>query len=222
MDILETVKSRKSIRGFTTQPVPKAVLEEMLTISTRSQSAGNTQPWEITIATGDTLDRIKEENASKLSSGVASNWDFPLSAYEGVYKARYAENTQKLYALLGIAREDKARRTEWQLTNARFFDAPVVIFICVDKGLGDIRCIFDCGALTQTICLLAPNYGLGACAQLASISYPDTIKRITGIPDSKKILIAISIGYPDWNFPGNKHQSSREALNNVTSWCGFD
>ncbi|OGN99901.1 MAG: hypothetical protein A2Y59_05870 [Chloroflexi bacterium RBG_13_52_14] len=222
MDILEAIKSRKSVRGFTTQPVPKAILEEMLPIATRSQSAGNTQPWEITIATGDTLDRIKEENASKLSSGVAPNWDFPLSAYEGVYKARYAENTQRLYALLGIAREDKARRTEWQLKNVRFFDAPTVIFISVDKILDDMRCVFDCGALTQTICLVASNYGLGTCPQLSSITYPETIKKFTGIAESKRILIAISIGYPDWNFPGNRHQSSREALNNVTSWCGFD
>ena len=222
MDILEAVKSRKSIRGFTTQPVPKAVLEEILTVATRSPSAMNSQPWEMTVVTGDTLNRIRKENAAKLSSGLAPNPDFPLKAYEGVYRARYTENIQRLFALVGIPREDKAKRTEWQLKNVRFFDAPTVIFISVDKSLDDMRCVFDCGALTQTICLVALSYGLGVCPQLSSITYPETIKKFTGITESKKILIAISIGYPDWDFPGNKLQSHREALSNVTSWCGFD
>lgn len=222
MDILEAVKSRRSIRGFTTQPIPRNVLEEILAIATRSPSAMNSQPWEITVITGDILNRIKEENAEKLKSGVPPKPDFPLKAYEGVYRARYTENIQRLFALVGIPREDKAKRAEWQLNNARFFDAPAVILISVDKSLDDMRCVFDCGALTQTICLTALKYGLGTCPQLSSITYPDTIKKFTGIPESKRILIAISIGYPDWDFPGNKLQSHREALSNVTSWCGFD
>jgi nitroreductase len=222
MDILEAVKSRRSIRGFTAQPVPKAVLEEILTIATRSPSAMNSQPWEITVVTGDTLNKIKEDNAEKLKSGVAPKPDFPLKAYEGVYRARYTENIQRLFALVGIPREDKVKRAEWQLKNVHFFDAPTVILISVDKSLDDMRCIFDCGALTQTICLAALQYGLGTCPQLSSITYPETIKKFTGIPESKRILIAISIGYPDWDFPGNKLQSHREELSNVTSWHGFD
>ncbi len=48
------------------------------------------------------------------------------------------------------------------------------------------------------------------------------IKDILGIPESKRIVIAIAIGYPDWDFPANKIESKREPLQNVTTWYGFD
>ncbi|MBM4433479.1 MAG: nitroreductase, partial [Chloroflexi bacterium] len=41
-------------------------------------------------------------------------------------------------------------------------------------------------------------------------------------PESKRIVIAIAIGYPDWDFPANKVESNREPLQNVTTWYGFD
>jgi hypothetical protein len=42
-----------------------------------------------------------------------------------------------------------------------------------------------------------------------------------GIPDTKKIFISISIGYPDWDFAANKVESGREPAENLTTWYGF-
>jgi len=52
------------------------------------------------------------------------------------------------------------------------------------------------------------------------VLYPEVIRQIAGIPDSKKIVIGIAIGYPDWDFPANKVQISHEPLANLTSWHG--
>jgi nitroreductase len=222
MDIIKAVKSRKCIRGYTFQPVPKGVLSEILSISTRAHSAMNAQPWEFTIVTGEVLEQIKQANLNCLTSGVIPSPDFPLKAYEGVFKERYIENVTRLFALMGISREDKEKRKEWQRNNARFFGSPAVIFISVDKILDDMRCIFDVGAVTQTICLVALSYGLSTCPQLSGISYPSIIRKFTNIPESKRLLIAISIGYPDNSFPANGHISNREALDKITTWCGYD
>jgi len=51
--------------------------------------------------------------------------------------------------------------------------------------------------------------------------YPEVLREIVHIPDNKKIIIAIAIGYPDWDFPANALMSSRETLENNTHWLGF-
>ncbi len=45
MDIIEAVKTRKSIRGFKKDSVPCEVLREILEISCRAPSGSNSQPW---------------------------------------------------------------------------------------------------------------------------------------------------------------------------------
>ena len=49
MDLIEVVKSRKSIRGFKPQPVPEEVLAEILDIARWTPSAVNDQAWEFVV-----------------------------------------------------------------------------------------------------------------------------------------------------------------------------
>jgi hypothetical protein len=46
------------------------------------------------------------------------------------------------------------------------------------------------------------------------------VRQIAGVPESKKLVIEIAIGYPDWDFPANKLQSTREPLDNIVTWRG--
>jgi len=78
----------------------------------------------------------------------------------------------------------------------------------------------DIGALMQTICLAALHHGLGTCIEDQGTMFPDVVRKFTGMPDSKRIVISIAIGYPDWDFPANKLESRREPLENVVTWCG--
>ncbi len=52
--------------------------------------------------------------------------------------------------------------------------------------------------------------------------FPDVVRKFTGIPNSKLVVIAISIGYPDWDFLANKVETEREPVESVVTWCGFD
>ena len=60
MDLIEAIKSRKSIRGYKPDPVRREVLEEILEVATRAPSGMNTQPWEFTVVAGDVLDGIRK------------------------------------------------------------------------------------------------------------------------------------------------------------------
>jgi nitroreductase len=123
---------------------------------------------------------------------------------------------------LGIARDDKEKRTEWMMTGFRAFDAPAVIIVSADESLEARLAASDIGGLIQTICLVAVEHGLGTCINGQGILFPDVVRKATGIPASKKMYICISIGYPDWDHPANKLISARESLETVATWVGFE
>ena len=221
MDILQAIRARKSIRGYKPAPVPKEVLREILDIASRSPSAMNTQPWDVTVVTGEVLDNIRQGNIELLASGVRPNPDLSLERTEGIYRQRQVELGVQLFQLMGIAREDRVKRAEWMQRGFRYFDAPAAIILSVDRSLEESRAMMDIGSFGQTLCLTALNYGLGTCIETQGIVFPEVVRRFTHIPESKRIVTCIAIGYPDWDFPANKLESKREPVENVVTWCGF-
>jgi len=229
MDIIEAINQRKSIRAFKSNPVPKEVLKEIVGLALRAPSWGNTQPWEFAIATGKKLEEIRQAFVEKAAAAEEDNPDIPRPReFPQPYDARYRAIGRKVLELKGISREDKERRRWWILQGLRLFKAPCAIYIYIDRSFyrqGDtlnIWPVFDCGLVAENIMLLATRYGLGTIAQIQAVVYPDVLKKVLGIPDSKVIVLGISIGYPDWDDPVNQFRSEREPLDNVSTWHGFD
>ena len=52
--------------------------------------------------------------------------------------------------------------------------------------------------------------GLGTCQQASVTGYPDAIRKCLGITDDKKLVISLSLGYPDFDAPLNAYHSARE------------
>ena len=61
MDVLEAIKTRKSIRAFTDQEVCKETIDKLLEISQRSPSGTNTQPWQVYVCTGAVRQAITDD-----------------------------------------------------------------------------------------------------------------------------------------------------------------
>ena len=63
----------------------------------------------------------------------------------------------------------------------------------------------------------------GHCQEFAIVhTEAGEIKRFVVMDlENKRIIIAIAIGYPDWDFPANNIVSSRESLDINTRWIGF-
>ena len=221
MDVVEAIKVRKSIRNFKPAPVPKEILSEILEIATRSPSALNCQPWEFTVISGEVLDKIRQANIELIESGTSPNPDIPGPQLSGIYKERQRELGMKIFELMDIAREDRAKRAEWSKRGFRHFNAPAIIIISADRSLNEVNVMFDIGLISQTIALTALNYGLGTCIMDQGVMFPQVLRKFADIPDSKQIVICICIGYPDWEFPANKLQSKREPAENITTWCGL-
>ena len=56
MDFETLVQTRKSVRGFTKEPVVRAVIEDIIEVAKRAPSSMNTQPWHIHVLTGEPLE----------------------------------------------------------------------------------------------------------------------------------------------------------------------
>ena len=218
MELLEAIRNRKSIRKFKPDPVPRIFLQEILQEALRAPSAINTQPWECWVVGGETLQEMRRDLFTEGLKGSPSRADFELpEVWKEPYLNRMRENGKGLFGLLGIDRQDKEKRRDFALSMNKFFDAPQVIFLCLDSSLGDYS-FFDCGCFAQNICLLATAKGLGTCITHAGVQYPDIIRKYVPIPPEKKLLVAIAIGYPDGEAVVNRFRSTREPLEKVAHW----
>jgi nitroreductase len=226
MDVVEAINRRKSIRAFKSDPVPKEILGEIMELALRAPSYDNTQPWEFAIVTGKKLEEIRQGFVEKAEE---PNPDIPLvREFPQPYDTRRRVLGRKVLELKGISREDKEKRLWWLLQGLRSFEAPCVIYAYIDRsfylqgGKLNIWPVFDCGLVVENIMLLATRYGLGTVAQIQAVVYPDVLRKVLGIPDSKLIVLGISVGYPDWDDPVNQLRSEREPLDSVSTWHGFD
>ncbi len=166
------------------------------------------------------LDDLKQALQEQALSGVLPNPDLPIKPLTGVYRQRQVELGIALYQLMGIAREDKEKKDQWMLKQLRAFDAPNAIIVSIEQEADSPLALFSLGTVTQNIALAAVNFGLGTCIQHVLTYYPEVVRQIAGIPESKRLAIGISIGYPDWDFPANKLESTREPLANIVAWRG--
>lgn len=222
MDILDAIHQRKSIRGFKSDPIPKEILQKVLELGIRSPSAENGQPWEITIVAGEALDEIRRLNIQKLNAREPFGPEVQMHLHAGIYKERHMKLAAQLYGLMEINREEKEKRAAWVQRGFRFYDAPAAIILTASNTLDESPTQFDHGCLTQTICMAALGYGLGTCIAGQGVLFPEVARQVCKIPDSQRIVMSIAIGYPDPDFPANRLQSTRESLDNTTTWLGFD
>ncbi|HOO90532.1 MAG TPA: nitroreductase [Syntrophales bacterium] len=223
MDIIEAIYQRKSIRGFKPDPVPKDVLVKVLESACRAPSAMNTQPWEFTVMTGAALDRLRAAIVDKLHRAEPMEPELQVVSWsnDSIYRTRQIELAKGLFKLMDIPREDLQKRLEWLERGFRFFDAPVGILLLTDKSLSDSGPLLDLGAAMQNLCLAALNFGLGTCIEDQSVLYPEVLREFAEVPETKRIIMAIAIGYPDWDFPANDISTGREPLDINTRWLGF-
>ncbi len=225
MELKDAIRTRKSIRRFTARPVAKETLCEILQLACRAPSGKNIQPWEFFVIGGKTLDKIRAANVVKIRTFQMPPEEMAYIQFErpkgSVYRQREVEIAKQLFGLMGIAREDKEKRAAWMERGFRYFDAPAAIIVAADKSLPIQGTYLDVGAVTQTICLAALEYGLHTCIENQGITYSDVLRQYTPIPDTKRLVAAIAIGYPDWDFPANRVESPREPIDRMVTWCGL-
>lgn len=224
MNYDEVVTGRRSIRGFKPDPVPRALIEEIIALASRAPSSLNTQPWNFTVVTGEPLDRIRQGNTERNLAGVPDSREFRKGEnYGGAHRERQIEIAKQLFGAMGIARDDKERRHDWVLRGFRQFDAPVCIIVTYDRVLdGSDDTPFDCGAVTTALVNAAWSRGLGAVINSQGIMQSPVVREHAGIADDQVIMKSIALGWPDETFPANVVVSERKSVAEAATFVGFE
>lgn len=224
MDLDQAMQGRRSIRGFTKDPVSRELLEEIIALANRAPSSMNTQPWHLHVLTGAPLEAVRQGNSERMMGGVPPVREIvDHGAYAGVHRDRQVEIAVQLFEAMGIERHDKDKRQDWVMRGFRQFDAPVSVVVCLDKDLVDGTIAhFDLGAVTYGLVLAAWSKGLGSVINGQGIMQSPVVREHAGIPDDQVILTCVALGWPDESFEANSVVSRRRPVGNVTRFVGFE
>jgi len=219
MNVAQTIAERRSIRGFKPDPVPQELLMSILESARHSASNCNTQPWHLSIVSGDAKDRLAESLVAEVSKGNPDNGAFVngMRGLTGTYKERQYECAACLYGTMDIERGDKEKRNALMLKNWEFFGAPHVGFISMPLTMGPTNAI-DIGIYLQSLMLLFTENGLASCPQGALAMYPDPINEVAQIPEGNGVICGISFGYADETAQINQTKTPRDTIENTVTF----
>ena len=220
----DVILSRRSIRGYKPDPVPRALIEEVLALAMRAPSSMNTQPWHFHVITGEPLARIRAGNTERMLAGVPQSREFRTGqAFAGAHRDRQVGVAKQLFAAMGIARDDAERRQDWVMRGFRQFDAPVCVIITYDRAVdGSDDTPFDCGAVATALVNAAWSRGLGTVINSQGIMQSPVVREHARIPDDQVIMKSIALGWPDDAFPANAVVSERRHVDEAAFFVGFD
>ena len=219
MNISKAISERKSVRAFTTEGVPRELIDTLLDTARYAPSGANSQPWQVAVVTGATKKRITEALIEDFRSGKPEDRDYAYypGAWKEPFRRRRIECGIQLYETLGIERKDRAGRlAQWE-ANYRGFDAPVILFFFLDPSLA-IGSYMDSGMFIQSVMLAALDHGLATCPQAALSGYASVVKEILGYPQETILLCGMALGFPDHDALINSYRTPRVEVAEFTRY----
>jgi nitroreductase len=168
------------------------VIEECFSIAQHAPSSTNIQPWRVTLTSGAPLKRL----SAALVEAFEKKEELKIDEIPESYNRYRSDLGHHIYGPNGynIARGDTESMTKTLVDNFKFYNAPIVAVVSIDKELnkGDILSV---GIYLQTLLLLLTEKGLGTQVSAAPTGYPDIIRRELGISGNMDILCTVGIGF---------------------------
>jgi coenzyme F420-0:L-glutamate ligase/coenzyme F420-1:gamma-L-glutamate ligase len=179
-DILHTIMTRRSIRRYRPDPVPRELLETILTAAIWAPSAHNRQPWRFCI--------VQSANTQKsLAQAMGRHLRRDLEA-DGVPEDAIAADIERSFT--------------------RITSAPALVILCLSMSDMDIypdsrradnehiMAVQSAAMAGQNLLLAAHHAGLGACWMCAPLFCPDVIRATLHLPDDWEAQALMTLGYP--------------------------
>lgn len=184
MELKSAIEGRRSIRRFFGQPVPEALLRELVAAAAQAPSASNRQDWEFTAV-------LNPERRRQLAEAVERKWSAMLagcvSAAVGETVGTYAANF------------------------AWFASAPVVLAISckapesflVELSGGDVGTAADIAGMKASAAMAAQNLmlaahaaGLGSCCLTGPVAAVEELRPLLRLGRRRQLVCLVALGYP--------------------------
>jgi nitroreductase len=217
--VLEAISSRRSIRAFQPDPVPRETIEQLLTLAGMAPSGSNIQPWNVHVVQGSKRQELSRVLLEAHHGGVEGDPEYHY--YPKVWRAPFLERRRQtgwlLYESLGIARGEHEKAHAYRGTNYNFFGAPVGLIVTMGRDMEHGSWI-DIGAFVQTLMIAARGFGLHTCAQAAFSNYGGLVRATLDIPESEIVVCGVSIGHADLDHPANRARTPRAEIGSFTTF----
>lgn len=226
MTVAEAITSRMSARAFTSQPVSRELITELLQTASRAPSGTNTQPWKVYVLQGASQAALVEKVCAahdairaqpELAAEYREAYDYYPEKWESPYIDRRRENGWGLYGLLGIGKGDKDKMHAQHQRNFKFFDAPVGFMFTIDQVMGR-GSLVDYGMFMQNIMVAARGLGLHTCPQAAWNGFAKIILPHIGAGENEMLVCGMSLGYADESNVVNTFHTPRVPVEEFTHW----
>jgi nitroreductase len=220
-DILDAViRSRRSVRAFRPDPIPKRLLMEIIETARAAPSNFNSQPWRVYLLAGKAKQALGEAIVKAYHANATASFSpFPQPMPVDC-AARVNDFGRRYYSALGIERSDMTARARQTGRNYVFFDAPVGM-IFTTHAVMTKHSWLDCGLFLQTLILAAQVRGLSTCPQVSFVRFQSVIAAQLGLGLEELVTCGVSCGYEDEKAAVNRLDMPREPLDNFSRWLGF-
>ncbi len=221
--VSEAIRTRKTTRIFDGKPVSGALIRDILALAAQAPSNGNVQPWQVTVLTGTALEHAVEVmNDGLYTDGTQEEPEYAIYPPKlgEPYRTRRYRCGELMYEALGIPRDDKPARIRQVLKNYAFFGAPVGMIVTIQNDM-DLGQAVDVGIFLQNLMLLAHERGLATCAQASWAQWPRRVRKAMNIPDDRKIIVGLAVGYAAEHEPVNQIDQPRIGNDEFVTFAGF-
>ena len=207
----ELMKERHSCRKFQSKKIPEEILKDIISISLHSPSWCNSQPWNIYVATGNTLEEIKKEWIQKNKEKIKGYADVNPG-----HRTDFSERSQLTMGKFFKSWENLPNKNEAEESNSNIFNSQAMVYLTLNKGHIPYS-VLDLGCLEMAIMLAAKDHGVDSIPAYTTIMYPDVLRKYLKISDKEDILIGVALGYEEKCLL-NDHRSEKLKLDEV---CKF-
>lgn len=170
MEFFEALESRHSVRSFSSEPVSREQLDQVLAAAATAPSSFNEQPWHFYVAQGEAREQLGE-----------------IMAQSTAYLEEFIE-------VLGPDKYEYA--LQWY---SDLGGAPVLLACTTLNGDTDFQRmnrLIAVGAAIQNVLLSATAVGLAACNISFAFMVKDDIEEALGISEERDLVSIIALGHP--------------------------
>jgi nitroreductase len=215
MDLSTVLRDRRSVRSFKDEPIPRPVLEEILTDAARAPSAINMQPWEVHVVLGEERKRLSRRLLRAFKERGIGCGPGATRILPDKFVARARECADLMTPLTESMGSDfKTYINEGSLD---FYGAPAVALLFIDECFPAER-MTDIGSFLAYLLLAATAHHVASCPIGLVTAYADEIKDQLNVPESKMLVISVALGLPASGAAVNEFRSPRAGLKEFVRW----
>ncbi len=194
--LLNLIKSRRSIRRYTTEPIDRPTIERLLEAACWAPSAHNRQPWRFAVLTrAADKERLAQAMGQRLHADRTADGDDPADIVRDVARSYARLTGAPTLIIVGMSMADMdTYPDEIRAANER------------------VMAVQSVAMAAQNLLLQAHAEGLAACWLCAPLFVPELVRETLNLPPGWEPQGLITLGHPAETREKNRHPLHTKTL----------